>query len=213
MEKIDTRKKNPKWERKIFFLAPFYCLLFTCYLQSVSAAESISKKSQIPAESSNFVCSDAELEPLVNRLIVDLPSYANRVIQRSRSVGVTEGLSYVIIAGIPEYEPLPLGPGRSPKSASSDIGEPVEQSSDEPRQVFITTLERNYATGTLVELQHYHWVFLTKTQSGWRLAMMFSRLGAYPAGNPRLPPRDSSNGVIAQAINTWLRDCRADVIR
>lgn len=197
----------------MFFLVPFYCLLFTWPIESTFAAEFISKKPQPPSENSKFVCQTAELEPLFNRLIVDLPSYANRVIQRSRSVGVTEGLSYVIIAGFPEYEPLPLGPGRSPKSASSDIGEPVEQSSDEPRQVFISTLERNYATGTLVELQHYHWVFLTKTQSGWRLAMMFSRLGTYPAGKPPLPPRDSSTGVIAQAINTWLRDCRAGVIR
>lgn len=191
----------------------FYCLLFSCYLQSAFAAEFVSKKPQPPSENSKFVCKTAELEPLVNRLIVDLPSYANRVIQRSRSVGVTEGLSYVIIAGIPEFEPLPLGPGRSPKTASSNTGEPVEQASDEPRQVFITTLERNYDTGTLVELQHYHWLFLTKTSRGWRLAMMFSRLGSYPAGKPPLPPRDSSTGVIAQAVNTWLRDCRAGAIR
>jgi len=196
----------------MFFLVPFYCLFFICDFQLTFAAEYISKKSQPPAANTNVVC-PTELEPLLDRLLIDLPSYANRVIQRSRSVGVTEGLSYVIIAGIPEYEPLPLGPGRSPKSASSDIGEPVEQSSDEPRQVFISTLERNYATGTLVELQHYHWLFLTRTASGWRLAMMFSRLGTYPAGKPPLPPRDSSTGVIAQAVNTWLRDCRAGVIR
>lgn len=190
----------------MLFLVPFYCLFFMWDLQSTLAAEFISKKPKPPAANSNFVCPN-ELEPLLNRLLLDLPSYANRVIQRSRSVGVTEGQSYVIIAGIPEYEPLPLGPGRSPKSAS------VAQSSDEPRQVFITTLERNYDTGTLVELQHYHWLFLAKTKSGWHLAMMFSRLGTYPAGKPPLPPRDSSTGVIAQAVNTWLRDCRAGAIR
>jgi hypothetical protein len=53
---------------------------------------------------------------------------------------------------------------------------------------------------------------LTQTATGWRLAMMFSRIGSYPAKNPPSPPRDSSNGVVGQAVRAWLRDCRAGSI-
>lgn len=42
---------------------------------------------------------------------------------------------------------------------------------------------------------------------------MFSRTGIYPGGRPPTPPRDSSEGVIAQAIRTWLRDCQAEPVR
>jgi hypothetical protein len=198
-----------KNEKPINFFLNF---IFT--IQVASAAEKpreVREKASI--QNRKFVCPD-DLETLIQPLLRDLPSYANRVIQRSRLRGLNYESSYVILAGRPEFEPLPLGPGRSEQTISSPSGEkPAGRSEDDPRQVFITTLERNYSSGQAVELQHYHWLFLTKTESGWRLAMMFSRLGAYPAGNPPLPPRDSSNGAIAQGISTWLRDCRAGTVR
>jgi hypothetical protein len=63
------------------------------------------------ASSPVFTC-PISLEPLSDRLLQDLPSYANRVIQRSRSV-VDGDRSlyiplYVIIAGRAEFQPLPL---------------------------------------------------------------------------------------------------------
>jgi hypothetical protein len=82
-----------------------------------------------------------------------------------------------------------------------------------PLQVFLTTLERQYLGGKAIESQHYHWLFLTQTPDGWRLAMMFSQIGSSLPGRSPTPPRESSNGIIGQAVNTWLRDCRAGAIR
>jgi hypothetical protein len=149
----------------------------------------------------------ANIESLITLLVRDLPSYANRVIQRSRDIDRSvETYSYVLVAGNPEFEPLPLGPGRSAPLASEDTLEP-------PQQVFLTTLERQYQDNKAITLQHYHWLFLTQTPGGWRLAMMFTRLGSVAEGRPPLPPRETSDGVIGQAVKTWLRDCRAGVIR
>lgn len=147
-------------------------------------------------------CQDKSVETLTTQLIVDLPSYANRISQRARRRDRTVDLySYVIIAGRPEFAPLTLGPGEYQSVA------PPTTNLEQPQQVFITTLERQYTNGKPVELQQYHWLFLTRTSGGWRLAMMFSRTGTYPAKFSPTRPRDSSYGVIAQAIRAWLSDC------
>lgn len=157
---------------------------------------------------SKSIC-PTDLETLVAQMLTALPGYANRAMRRARprTVDIT---TYVLVAGRPEFEPLPLSPGRSTSAPSSlEQIEGVPHRSQDPHQVFITTLERQYVGQQVIQLQHYHWLFLTQTEEGWRLAMMFSRLGPYPASQPATPPQDSSNGVIAQAIHTWLRDCRA----
>jgi hypothetical protein len=147
-----------------------------------------------------------DVEILTAQLLKDLPSYANRVSQRLRRPNRTFDIyTYVLLAGRPEFAPLTLGPGEYLPSEPAAL--------DETTQVFITTLERQYTDGKPVELQEYHWLFLTKTDSGWRLAMMFSRTGTYPSKQPPTRPRDSSNGVIAQAVRTWLRDCQAGSVR
>lgn len=172
----------------------------------VSLVSIVFPRAALSTQNPRFSC-PADLETLIALLLRDLPSYANRVTQRarrrSRSVEV---YSYVILAGRPEFEPLTLGPGEytppAPNSSSEDL-----------QQVFITTLERQYVGNKPVQLQQYHWLFLIKTESGWRLAIMFSQTGLYPAFRPPTPPRESSEGVIGQAIQIWLRDCRAGVIR
>ena len=149
----------------------------------------------------------ADVETLTSQLIRDLPSYANRVIQRSRRLNRTvDSFSYVLVAGKPEFAPLSLGPGQYSSPASVADVEP-------PKQVFITTLERQYLGGKAIESQHYHWLFLTQTPSGWRLALMFSRIGSSSPGRSPTPPRESSKGIIGQAVTIWLRDCRAGAIR
>lgn len=151
-------------------------------------------------------CQAQDVETLTAQLLKDLPSYANRVSQRLRRPNrIFDIYTYVLLAGRPEFAPLTLGPGEYLPS------EPTAM--DETTQVFITTLERQYTDGKPVELQEYHWLFLTKTNSGWRLAMMFSRTGTYPSKQPPTRPRDSSNGVIAQAVRIWLRDCQAGSVR
>jgi hypothetical protein len=140
---------------------------------------------------------------------------------------------YVITAGNPEFEPLPTaGPGRSAtgrptrqenslpadtlpsfNSESNFESEPDSSSSDRPRtpkddpqQVFITTLERQYRGNQVVEIPRYHWLFLTKTTEGWRLALIFSRMGSNRPNDPLTPPEESSDSFMAEAIRLWLRD-------
>jgi hypothetical protein len=158
-------------------------------------------------QSATIEACPADVETLTSQLIRDLPSYANRVIQRSRRLNRTvDSFSYVLVAGKPEFAPLSLGPGQYSSAASVPDVEP-------PKQVFITTLERQYLRGKAIESQHYHWLFLTQTPSGWRLALMFSRIGSSSPGRSPTPPRESSKGVIGQAVTIWLRDCRAGAIR
>lgn len=154
-------------------------------------------------------CSTENLEILTNQLLRDLPSYANRASQRARILSrVGDVFSYMLVAGKPDFRPLPLNPGGygySQKTSKAD--------SPEVNQVFFTTLERIYTGGKAVELQQFHWLFLTKSQTGWRMVMMFSQTGSYPVKEAPTPPRDSSNGVVAQGVKTWLRDCRAGAVK
>ncbi|MBC6474990.1 MAG: hypothetical protein GDA48_21110 [Hormoscilla sp. GM102CHS1] len=150
---------------------------------------------KVRGENSQSGC-PVELEPLMDKMLADLPGYANRVMQRNRNGGDSFRASNVILAGRAEFEPLPLGPGK-----------PIPE---DPRQVFITTLERTYSRDDRVlEIQHFHWLFLTKTQDGWHLALMFSSIDGARDGRPPSLPRENSQGAIAQAIRNWLRDCRA----
>ncbi|MBD2070170.1 hypothetical protein H6F93_22090 [Leptolyngbya sp. FACHB-671] len=147
-------------------------------------------------------CPD-DLESLTAMLLRDLPSYANRVSQRARNRERSlDVFGYVLLAGRPEFEPLSLGPGEYTQIAPED----------DPDQVFFTTLERQYVTGEVVQFQHYHWLFLTQAESGWRFVLMLSQIGS-PSDEPPSPPTDTSNGVIGRAIQTWLRDCRAGDIQ
>ncbi|HAZ48578.1 MAG TPA: hypothetical protein DDW76_16415 [Cyanobacteria bacterium UBA11369] len=172
----------------------------------ISLVSLVSSHVALSTENQRLWC-PKDLETLITLLLRDLPSYANRVTQRarrrSRSVEV---YSYVILAGRPEFEPLTLGPGAYTPTAP-------DSNSEQLRQVFITTLERQYVGNKPVLLQQYHWLFLTHTDSGWLLAMMFSQTGLYSDERPPTAPRESSQGVIGQAIQIWLRDCRAGVIR
>jgi hypothetical protein len=140
----------------------------------------------------------ADLETLVDRLLQDLPSYANRVIVRSHFSPNTNtppdyALPQIILAGRPEFEPLPLNfEDALPENAS---------------QVFITTLERQYRGEQRVEIQQYHWLFFMKTANGWELAKIVSRFGTAADIRPLLG--QDSESEIAEAIRLWLRDCQA----
>jgi hypothetical protein len=139
----------------------------------------------------------ADLETLVDRLLPDLPSYANRIIVRSGFSPDTNTppgyvLPQIILAGRPEFEPLPL----------NSIDAIPENSS----QVFLTTLERQYHGGKRLEIQQYHWLFFTKTANGWELAKIISRFGNAADIRPLLG-EDSEKSAIAEAIRLWLRDC------
>ncbi|MBH8573425.1 hypothetical protein I8752_10435 [Nostocaceae cyanobacterium CENA369] len=152
-------------------------------------------------------CSEQTLEALTTQMLRDLPSYANRASQRARRLSRSSDVySYVLLAGRPEFQPLPLNPEGYTTDRQKSATTGVEQ-------VFFTTLERQYINQKAVELQEFHWLLLTKTKNGWRLVMMFTQTDSYPVQQPASPPRDSSNGNIAQGIKTWLRDCQAGSVR
>ena len=189
----------------------YLCLLLACSCVTVlpsdlGSAESsvrLSLNENIPPHQKMGLCVQ-HLKVLIPLMMRDLPNYANRVTQRarrrSREVDI---FSYVLIAGNPEFAPLPTAANLS---SSPSPTEPIEQ-------VFFTTLERQYTAGRPVQIQQFHRLLLTKSQNGWILVMMESQLGTYPVKLSPTPPRNSSNGTIAQAVNLWLRDCQAGEIK
>jgi hypothetical protein len=159
-----------------------------CVIPSV-AAKPVSP--QIVADTPRIQC-PREMSALVDRMLQDLPSYANRVRTRADI-----RKSFIVLAARPEYEPLPL-------SILSEV--PAQN-----RQVFFTTLQRRYERNRIVYLQEYHWLFLTQSPNDWQFSMLYSTLGPYPAtpDQPPQPPRNSSEGSTAVAIRDWLGDCQA----
>ncbi|WP_205879056.1 hypothetical protein [Leptolyngbya sp. BC1307] len=153
----------------------------------------------------------AEVEPLTALLLRDIPNYTNRVLQRTVAAlpgNEADGRapyrpSYVLIAGRSELEPLDLNDYMY--TTSPDAGGPITQ-------IFFTTLSRQYSGLRDKQVQEYHWLFLTQADDGWRLALMFSAID--DVGNVRspLPPRENSHGSVGQAVQLWLRDCRAGAI-
>lgn len=138
----------------------------------------------------------AQVEPLTRALLADLPSYANRVQQRSRRLETARSQTYVVLAGQAEFEPLP-----------------VYRDDPTTRQVFFTTLEQSFTESGARSQQHFHWLFLTQTPDGWYMVTMLTRFGSSDPTREPEAPRESSNGVVGQAVQLWLRDCRAGTVR
>jgi hypothetical protein len=167
---------------------------------SPALANRASNQMPVPAATLGSAC-PSTLPALVDRMLPDLPSYINRV---RIGAGITK--SYILLAAKPDFEPLA-------PSWLTTLPAPAQAS--EVKQVFFTTLMRRYDGGRIANLQEYHWVFLAQQPQdwpqSWQLVMMYSTLGTYPATaeQPPLPPRNSSDGSVAQAIKTWLKDCRS----
>lgn len=182
--KAKVRKSNYHW----WFILVWGVLTANTMNNSVFAHIPISKET---------LCSQTTLEKLTTQLLRDLPSYANRASQRARRSSRSSDIySYMLVAGKPEFAPLPLNIDES-------------QNTTIVEQLFFTTLHRQYISGKAIKSQQFHWLLLTKSLTGWRLVMMFTQEGNYPQQQVVSPPRDSSNSVVAQAVKTWLRDCRA----
>lgn len=144
----------------------------------------------------------ADIKTLTSLLLRDLPDYANRVIQTTQNLNQAAGIdTYIITAGKAEYKPLNL-----PHIQYDPIN------FESPEQIFFTVLERQYSNNQKLERQAYHWLFLTPSDKGWYIVTMYSRFGSSEQENFPTPPQESSSGIIGQAVNTWLRDCRAGLI-
>ncbi|MEH1942607.1 MAG: hypothetical protein V7L01_20650 [Nostoc sp.] len=210
-EKILTsslNKKNYSW-----LLACGFWILVSNSLAYPAFSTNLTPKPSALAEKENVndgvksLCSEQNLETFTIQLLQDLPSYTNRASQRARRLRRSSDVySYMLVAGRPEFTPLPLNLEEYSADASKSSALGVEQ-------VFFTTLERQYIGKKAVELQEFHWLLLTKTKIGWRLVMMFSQTGSHSTEQPLSPPRDSSNGTVAQGVKTWLRDCQAGSVR
>ena len=169
-------------------LLTFSYLVFYLFLPCISLTTFASQlsSSQCPTN----------VETLAELLLDDIPDYTNRVRQRAIRTS-NSSFSYVIVAGQPEFEPLPL-----------NITENF-QTDESVKQLFFTTLERRYTGEQVFEVQNYHWLFLTQTDSGWRMVTVFTRFGSSKPNISPTPPKETSDGTIGQAIRFWLRDCRA----
>gem|GEM_PF-526755 len=157
-----------------------------------------------------------DLVSLTNLLLQDLPSYTNRLMQRSIPLNPRNPTRvYMVAAGNPEFNPIntDLNPVpenlNNPLLNSSQSNNSLENS--EMQQVFFTTLNREYPGNRLVENQEFHRLFLVQTNQGWQLALMYSRSRLSPQ-QLLTPPRDSLNSAVGQAVKIWLRDCQAGAI-
>ncbi|QDZ39677.1 hypothetical protein FRE64_06865 [Euhalothece natronophila Z-M001] len=143
-------------------------------------------------------------ESLSEKLLDDLPSYANRVIQRSKSPSRTQSDStYFIVAGKPDLNPL-----KTDRKGDYTPAFPNAES-DDVKQIFFTTLERKYQKTEVHSVQNYHWLFLTESEQGWYLVSLYSRFGLVDEEHPPTPPKETHDGIVGQAIQLWLRDCRS----
>ena len=153
-------------------------------------------------EEDNFTC-PTDLKKLTTLLLSDLPAYSNRIIQRTQDSNQSAGIeNYIIAASEAEFEPLGL-----PRLQYNRID------NQDPKQVFFTVSERQYIDNQIVDIQSYHWLFLTQIDSGWSTVMMFSRFGNSAENSPPTPPRETTNGIIGRGVQLWLKDCRAGTVR
>jgi hypothetical protein len=192
-------KKSNFKQQLILILCSSIGLIFTTNLVTVNAQNN----PQLKEENKLNKCS-YDLELLGNRLVKDIPSYGNRIIQKSSKLSreISPIPIFIIIASKPEFKPLPLHQSQYQGGNNQDV-----------KQIFFTTLERQYMSeDKIIETQNYHHLLLTETTQGWRIVMVFSRFGSSNPQNLPTPPKDTTNSIIGQAIKLWLRDCRAGVI-
>jgi hypothetical protein len=140
----------------------------------------------------------ANLSSIAELLVRDLPSYTNRVIQRRRKLS-DKLYSSILAVGKPDLTPIAIVsreyPSQFPQAA--------------PTQMFITSFERQYTGIKSTDLQQFHWLFLAKTNLGWRLVNIYTRTstGTRTNDSPITPPIESSRSSIAEAVRLWLNDC------
>lgn len=152
----------------------------------------------VTASTSLSSCGDKDClvtaDSVLNSLLPALPSYTNRVLQRSPEVGLGEKSSYVISA---------QGLTQPPFSLETELTKQQNLSS-----VYLMTWERRYRHQTAFSIQRYHWLFLRQTPQGWEVVKLFSQSGPYPGYKLFPEPMDTTKGAMAEAIRLWLRDCQ-----
>ena len=179
-------------------------------------------------------CPRNDLSLLVTQLMLDLPSYSNRVIQRAGNLENPTKL-YFMAAGQAEISQISLeaiadDPNRSRLPVEAIRG---NAPAEEIYQIRFTTLERQYrrssrqllqqspgpASSNIEHLLHqaapsfqqFHWLILARQQdqpvSPWQIINLRSQLVPYPATEELLAPAsDSRQGPVGKGLALWLRD-------
>ena len=184
-----------QWRSRILATAILLAMGFIWDSLAYGVTEAIAEGSTTTEDNS---CPD-DVKELTALLLKDLPAYSNRVIQRTQDLNQAAGIeNYIITANHAEFEPLEL-----PRLQYNPIDD------KDPEQVFFTVFERQYIEGKIVEIQTYHWLFLTLTDSGWRTVMMFSRFGNDNDRPPHTTKRNyqrhswSRSSTMVERLSRW----------
>lgn len=149
-----------------------------------------------------------ELPQLSVLLLRDIVPYANRAAQRRRKKIPPD---YRLLD--PKYSSY-LAVGRASLEPLAFDNPEYQPSRPAPQQMFLTSLEKqNAASAQPTEIQRFHWIFLDRGKSGWRMSAIYSRVGSRNSDPTLLPPTDGLTTPFGEAIATWLRDCNAGKIR
>ena len=147
------------------------------------------------------LCPD-DFDTLSTLLVRDIPSYTNRILQSSvADISTAYRPAYVIIASQPDQVPLEI---------KDRVYTTQPDSIQQLQQLFFTTLERQYSGLEATSISHFHWLFLAPDEDGWQMVFMLSTIDA--ENEVLLPPRDSSQGSVGQAVQRWLEDCRSGAV-
>lgn len=242
-----VQRQNRRWvgaaQAGLALALPLLCLFPGArFLSNSSAALANVPEPPLPeillpeTQSSTISCPPSDLSALVTQLMLDLPSYSNRVIQRSRRLGDSSSL-YLMLAGQPEIQPVFLEALADDPNRSRLLVDEARRNApaEEIYQIFFTTLERQYSRSSApasltVEqtvnraaplFQQFHWLILARRQgqaaspiAPWQILSLRSQLAPYSRGDELLaPPRDSQPGPVGQGIVLWLRDWHSSTIR
>ncbi len=149
----------------------FYCYTFIVY----SFAYILLSTGSVNAE--NLRGCPVSFPDLADELTKNLPDYLNRTYTR---VGINR---HALVASLPETSILPISS--------------IDRDLSSPNQIFVSILSGKI--GQPKNQTQPYWLFISRTNNGWHLAMAFTRIG-----NSAII--DVSDGAIADATNTWLRD-------
>ncbi len=156
-------------------------------------------QSAIEISANQPYCGDQDciiaVDPIIAPLMQALPSYTNRVLQRSPEVGLGEKSGYIILAQDLTQAPFSIKTELTDKKNISSI--------------YLMTWERRYRNQTVFNVKRYHWLFLRHTAQGWEVVKLFSQSGPYPGYKLFPDPMDTTKGAMAEAIRLWLRDYQA----
>ena len=164
---------------------------------------------QVVKEQNDRQCPN-DIKVLADLLTRDISDYGNRVIQKSSMYSHKLDFLPIYIVTSTQAELEPLSIGSLDESSLQKTNE-----NDNIQQIFFTSLERQYSNSqTIIEAENYHWLILTYNNQQWQLVQSFTRFG-YPRGDKTVvsPIRDSTSGVIGQAVKIWLKDCQAGSLR